>query len=84
MLHVSRPALASVIAIILAVTESSILHPQFIQLRRYWGIAMFRILVRLGLLRQTASLRIASMALARVVREIGHRQAVAQSWSQAC
>jgi len=50
MLHVSRPALASVIAIILAVTESSILHPQFIQLRRYWGIAMFRILVRLGLL----------------------------------
>ena len=84
MLHVSRPALASVIAIILAVTESSILHPQFIQLRRYWGIAMFRILVRLGLLRQTASLRIASMALARVVREIGHRQAVAQSWSQVC
>jgi hypothetical protein len=51
MLHVSpRPALASVIAIIIALTESSILICNLFNHRRYRGIAMFRIFVRLGLL----------------------------------
>jgi len=84
MLHVSRPALASVIAIIIAIAESSILICNLFNYADIGGSPCFAFLFDWACSRQSASLRIASMAPARVVREIGHRQAVAQSWSQVC
>ena len=82
--HVSRPVLASVIAIIIAVPTSSILICNLFNCARIGGSPCFAFLFDWACLRQSASLRIASMALAWVVREIGHHQAVAQSWSQVC